>query len=487
MTPPDADAPVPSDAPIFIVGAPRSGTTLLAAMLGAHPRIDCGPESRVIARFTGLPARRRRALLDPGRWPGPALDFLCRLGKETRAVHELYGLTREDLAAWLAARPPSLAALEEALTAQRAERNGKARWAEKTPRHLVSVVRIRATWPDARIVRIVRDPRDAALSMAKTPFASPSPIVDLARLDGFDRASRDFFRHDAGALTIRYEDLVADPEGVLRRICAFIGETFDRAMIDGRAAAADVAPAHEWWKENATAAIDPTRSGRWRQRMDAPTQRFAALHLAGFLDEHGYPGARAARGTVALVPCGDALPEAADGILTGLAARDLVILRPVPRTVGPLATAERVIFAGLPGQLALARPSGRSATVRLLAATGRLLVLRALRRRPVSWVAVATEVPPMPRLAVERGTTLLLRLLARRTALAALAQGTGSGIDAPVRAAPRRGDGSRPPLPEEAAGPRAVGGRRKRAGARGGGATGRGAGKARRKAARHAG
>ena len=100
-------------------------------------------------------------------------------------------------------------------------------------------------------------------------------------------------------MTLRYEDLVTEPERELRRVCAFIGEDYEPAMLDSRESAANVAAEHEWWKESVAGPLQTTSVGRWRDEMSADARRFAALHLAGYLREHGYEGAHDARGEVA--------------------------------------------------------------------------------------------------------------------------------------------------------------------------------------------
>ena len=62
-----------SSSPIFVVGVPRSGTTLLAAMLGAHPRLVCGPETYFFQCLRDVDAR---ALCRRSDWPKAAVDFL---------------------------------------------------------------------------------------------------------------------------------------------------------------------------------------------------------------------------------------------------------------------------------------------------------------------------------------------------------------------------------------------------------------------------
>src|SRR4051812_2800803 len=69
---PGLDAPRPAP-PIFIVGVPRSGTTLLSAMLGAHPRLVCGPETHFFHQFG---RRDPRAFGRRADWPKVAIDYL---------------------------------------------------------------------------------------------------------------------------------------------------------------------------------------------------------------------------------------------------------------------------------------------------------------------------------------------------------------------------------------------------------------------------
>lgn len=285
--------------PIFVVGLPRSGTTLLATMLGAHPDIDCGPETFFFAR---LPADHA-PLLDPDGWPQRATDYVCSLRLRDSPVHELYGRSRDDIHAALAERPPSLAAMLESLAASRAQASGKHRWAEKTPRHMGRLPLIRRTFPDAAIVRVVRDPRAAALSMTSLPFASQSVLANLYGCERADAAADPHIRRDPWLLTVRFEALVADPEEQLRRVCDFVGEPFDERMLSDRSATA-LAASHEWWKSKAVEAPDPSRVEAWRSEMDPEDQRAAAVICHDMLVRHGYPGAVAPKRSAVILPDG---------------------------------------------------------------------------------------------------------------------------------------------------------------------------------------
>ncbi|MGD8485565.1 MAG: sulfotransferase [Chloroflexota bacterium] len=409
-----------TDAPIFVVGVARSGTTLLSAMLSAHSRLDCGPESRFFARYRHLDERARQRILDPLTWPRPAVDFIASLRNQGHPITELFGLTLPQIGAYLEHRRPSEAAMLESLTELHARHAGKARWIEKTPRHLLMTDTLRALWPEACIVRIVRDPRDVALSLAQVPFAKESVVGNLVRVDDDDRASHARITADPRAMTLRYEDLVTEPERELRRICDFIGEDYEAAMLDSRGAAADVAGEHEWWKASVAGPLNTSSVGRWQHEMSTDARRFAALHLADYLREHDYEGAREPRAEVALVPVGATVGPRNERLLLELARRDLVVQRPSPTRPLALQRAHaegRLVFLGTRGQLDPGRELGAPRRV-LATAIGTVgLVVHRLSGQPILWLRRTTLRPKRPHDPVERLLALLFRVFARRVAL----------------------------------------------------------------------
>jgi hypothetical protein len=402
----------PSTAPVFVVGGPRSGTTLLSAMLAAHPAFDCGPETHFLSRWSRLAPSERQRILDPADWPERATAYVCSLSLGKRPIHPMFGLEREEVRAWMAVRPPSLATMLESLTAQRALRNGSPRWVEKTPRHLEVPELIVSTWPRARIVRIVRDPRDAAVSLTKVPFGTPSLLTNLSVLSRMNEAAAEFYRTSGLALTVRYEDLVTSPERELRRICDFIEVDYVRAMLEDRSGATSVAAEHEWWKGDATGPLDRSRSGRWAEEMPPAVQHYAALNLGPMLEEHGYGEAVPAKKQLAIVPAGDAINARYDEVLLALARADVAIKRPVPATIEELHLQEPLVFFGVVGQLDPDRQRPASRRVFDIARLGLLLLTRRLQRRPVRWVRRLSLIRRHPNDGGERFIARLLQVLA---------------------------------------------------------------------------
>jgi hypothetical protein len=409
-----------TDAPIFVVGVARSGTTLLAAMLSAHSRLDCGPESRFFARYRHLDAGARQRIFDPLTWPRPAVDFIASLRNQGHPVTELFELTLPEIGSYLSGRQPSLAAMLESLTELHAQRAGKRRWMEKTPRHLLMTDTLRELWPAAFIVRIVRDPRDVALSLAQVPFAKASVVGNLVRIEDDDRASHERIEADRRAMTLRYEDLVTRPEQELRRVCEFIGEAYEPAMLDSRASAATVAAEHEWWKQSVSGPLSTQSVGRWKREMSADARRFAALHLAAFLRRHGYEGAQDARRHIALVPVGSAVGPGNEMLLLELARRGMVVQRPAPTSMRALDTAHaegRLAYLGTRGQLDPSR--GQRPLRRVLAVVASVvgLPLRRLQGRPILWLRRHTLRPKHVRDPVERLVAPLFRVFAREVTI----------------------------------------------------------------------
>jgi hypothetical protein len=204
----------------FIVGMTRSGTTLLRLMLDSHPALAIPPETHFVPKVLKL--FRKEA-------PGPG-KVAARIAS-TRRFGDL-GFTRDEIRAALAAVAP----LDDGLTLRAfydlyARREGKRRWGEKTPGYGERMKRIEAALPEARFIHMIRDGRDVALSYRRKE-ENPVAIRRIAvRWRRRVNATRRQGAKVAHYIEVRYEDLVADPEGELRRVCEFIELDFRPEML----------------------------------------------------------------------------------------------------------------------------------------------------------------------------------------------------------------------------------------------------------------
>jgi hypothetical protein len=205
----------------FIVGAERSGTTLLRLMLDAHPELAIPPETHFIERAAeaceGAPDPRRAFLetvTSHRRWG----DF--RIEGE-RLAERVSGIEPFDLGEAL-----------RAFYGVYAGRFGKPRWGDKTPNYVRRMSLIHGLLPEARFVHIIRDGRDVALSTRDLWFG-PDSVEEAARR--WRSLIEDARRQSEGLphyLEVRYEDLVSDAESALGVIGAFIELPWDPGMLD---------------------------------------------------------------------------------------------------------------------------------------------------------------------------------------------------------------------------------------------------------------
>jgi hypothetical protein len=123
-----------------------------------------------------------------------------------------------------------------------ARQHGKQRWAEKTPQNIRHIGWIIAHWPKAKIIHVIRDGRDTVCSIRthprfriidgeKIPTGINRPLQPCIESWLRDTGSGLQWRGHPNYREVRYEDLVLQPEPTLRRVCEFIGEAFDPALL----------------------------------------------------------------------------------------------------------------------------------------------------------------------------------------------------------------------------------------------------------------
>ena len=212
------------EAPVFIVCAPRSGSTLLRALLNRHSDLHITRESHFLV---GVGKRAFAQDADAALAHYFDSPQFCWLRLSKAAV-----LQRLD--AWPSSRAASFIALMRA----DADRHGKRRVGDKTPAHALVLAEMLSMFPQARVVHIVRDPRAVVASLARMPWGAPS---HLANALGCLMSVRAVLACDATAagrlMHVRYEDMIATPEATLRAICAHIGVGWDARMLDADAPA----------------------------------------------------------------------------------------------------------------------------------------------------------------------------------------------------------------------------------------------------------
>jgi tetratricopeptide (TPR) repeat protein len=189
----------PSERPIFVVGMPRSGTSLVEQVLASHPAVFGAGELKAMAR---LAARRHSA--GRAEWPALAAEYLAAAGARAAG----------------------------------ARAGGAARVVDKLPLNFLNVGFIRLLLPNARIIHCRRNPVDNALSCYTILFDEGNEFsYDLTDLGRFYHSYQTLMEHWRTVVPpdrffeIDYEAIVADVEGEARRLVSFCGLAWDDAVL----------------------------------------------------------------------------------------------------------------------------------------------------------------------------------------------------------------------------------------------------------------
>lgn len=274
----------PQDVFPFVVGCPRSGTTLLRAMLDARPDLAVPGEAHFLIPMARRHASAPDAPFDPRR-------FLADLAGQDR--FSFWDLEVTQIAAAFDRNPPpDVPEAFRLLYATYASAHGATRYADKTPHHLAAIRELGALFPEARFVHLVRDGRDVALSWMEAPFG-PHTLAGAAsewreRLERGRAAGRelgpDRYRE------FRYEDLVAEPDATLRSIEAYLGLPAVPVRADHRRSAPRVITEtrHPGQHHRVT---EPVRTGvrDWRSQMRGSDVEVFEFLAGGTLRSFGYP------------------------------------------------------------------------------------------------------------------------------------------------------------------------------------------------------
>ena len=297
---------------VFIVGVSRSGTTLLRRILDRHPDLGIATENHYLGHLVSWEGARHyfRRLGDPHD------DATIR-----RLVDEVYSggfqrrsrlrevspywrwltskVPRGDIESYLLASDRSERGMFEAFLRIYADRRGNAIIGEKTPAHLGYVETLLDWFPDGRVIHMIRDPRaifvsevrrrtERAVTVPYRWFAAAPPLlrafvlieVVWAWAGAVNRHRTLALAEPERYMAIRFEDLVAEPDATVGRICDHIGLEPVPRMLEQKVTSKGAMVGQ--------AGFDAAAADRWRERI-SPSEQAAIESLLGQrLPEMGY-------------------------------------------------------------------------------------------------------------------------------------------------------------------------------------------------------
>jgi len=244
-------ASAPAEAPLFLVGSERSGTTLLRLMLDHHPEIAFEKEFDFVVTKVS----------DAGEFPSPHdyVEWIATVRGANYAIDR--SLDYREL-------------VNDFLHQKQAASGGKPYVGATVHRNFD---RLRFLWPDARYIHLMRDPRDVARSVLQKGWAG-----NIYQASEFWIQAENCWdslvphlRSDQ-AVEIHYEDLVMRTESVLTEICRFVGVDYSEKMLGYRADAPQYPPP------------DPSLVAQWKTKLAPRKVALVELRAVRLMESRGY-------------------------------------------------------------------------------------------------------------------------------------------------------------------------------------------------------
>jgi len=258
--------------PIFVVGCPRSGTTLIRVILDSHPNICCGPETHLVKNMENF----REKISE--RW-----KMLAPYGVKEQAMNQKI---KEILLLFMN---------------QYIKSKGKKRWGEKTPDNIFHVDFIDELFPDCQFINIIRDGRDVVCSYkkrwgSKTIFLA---IKNWNKSIELTYRYRTKFNEDR-YMEIRYEELVTNPERETKKMMQFLGEEWIPDLL------AHHKIDHDFWfksskgqqiiskmeknlqRHSPSKPIFSSSVGKWKKNLNIVEKALVSIYLGKNLKRMGY-------------------------------------------------------------------------------------------------------------------------------------------------------------------------------------------------------
>jgi hypothetical protein len=222
----NADCADSRNAPFFIVGCGRSGTTLLRLIMAGHSRLHIPLETHCIRRLVDdFP-------LDQPLRPVQLDAVVERIVTHPRwAIMEIsaeqFRLETKELVR------PRLSSVLDIIYHNQLRNVKKVRFGDKTPDYVRIIPQLLSIYPDAKFVNLIRDGHDVARSFALLGWGQ---AYHGQRFEWIQAVRATLVYRSAPfadrILEVRYEEMISNLEGTIRRVCAFLGEEFEPDMLN---------------------------------------------------------------------------------------------------------------------------------------------------------------------------------------------------------------------------------------------------------------
>lgn len=258
--------------PVFIVGVPRSGTTLLQGILCNSGMYFPMPETHFFSRVThGLPEDNFST--EDRKKLHRVLAKKSRIKVDEELLHELN--SKKEVFEYIIGTFNS---------------DGKNTFLEKTPRHVFFYSEIMQYYQDAKFICMVREPKNSVSSLLTMSARREKSAIRISIF--YNKLAKAILNimNNSNVLVVRYEDLTDKSELTLRDICKFLNIPYNSSLINNAAAPAGIVSAHEIWKNRNIEldAIQKNNPDRWREVLSKGRGDMVGLITEPYATKFGY-------------------------------------------------------------------------------------------------------------------------------------------------------------------------------------------------------
>jgi LPS sulfotransferase NodH len=261
----------------FLVGCPRSGTTLLQSLIVAHSQIASFPESKFFQRIVIPDSIYSKFKLAPLKSRQIFNNFLEDINRpDLKKKLPLNAFFVEQYT-------KSFIQVLDTVTLE----EYKSYWLEKTPEHLRRINTIEKLVEDAKFIHIVRNGIDVIASLYEMTQKYPEIWGKPRELERYinrwetDILISSYHLHKPNHFLVKYEDLVANPPEVLSKLCEFMGLPYEESMLEKRVSvASSLIRKREYWKQSVNDNLQQSSSNKFERIFDANQRQYILERLA---------------------------------------------------------------------------------------------------------------------------------------------------------------------------------------------------------------
>jgi len=274
--------------PIFIVGCERSGTTMLRLILSSHKNIAIPPQTKFFKKlykrrlfFGDLSKQKNRHKLI--KW------FYDNHDHKTKIID--LGIDSTDVQGSLNNSGYTLGSFLSAIPKLYSKKLNKIRWGDKHPYYIKYLPQLYKLFPDAQVIHLIRDGRDAVASLKRMPWWKQNSIFAMLNWqEAIQKGKLAVAKYKSDQfMEIRYEELIDDPVDSVKSICGFLNEEYSDDLLKFQKLSNEAVPDYKMkWHSATKNEINANSIGKWSKELETWEIALFNKKFKKELDLNGY-------------------------------------------------------------------------------------------------------------------------------------------------------------------------------------------------------